>query len=113
MLTHYIFIRKDLPLGVLAAMITHAAGESGCLYHHPYDGRFRGATAVVLEAKSQLELRNITEHLRLLEIPKVEVYESSGPYAGQFMAIGVVPRERDERLREYTCLKALDNPESL
>lgn len=27
-LTHYIVVRRDLPLGVLAAQVTHAAGES-------------------------------------------------------------------------------------
>jgi hypothetical protein len=109
-LTHYVFVRRDLPLGVLAAMVTHAAGESGALYCDAYDGRFRGATAVVLEARNELHLDKIAENLRLMDIPCVEVWENSGPYAEQLMAIGVVPRERDARLNDYQLLKGcVDN----
>lgn len=92
-------------------MVTHAAGESGALYSDSYDGRFRGATAVVLEARNELHLDKIAERLRQLDIQCVEVWENSGPYATQLMAIGVVPRERDTRLSEYQLLKGcLDNP---
>ena len=103
-LTHYIFVRRDLPIGVLAAMVTHAAGESGALYADEYDGRFRLATAVVLEAKNERQLDNIAAFLHEEGIRCVEVWESEGPYAEQLMAIGVVPRERDDRLSKYQLL---------
>lgn len=111
MLTHYIFVRRDLSIGVLAAMVTHAAGESGALYQDPEDGRFRHATAVVLEARNELFLDKVAERLRQLDIPCVEVWENSGKYASQLMAIGVVPREHDARLNDYRLLdKCLDTP---
>jgi hypothetical protein len=34
-LTHYIFVRRDLPLGVIAAQVAHAAGESFYLLSFP------------------------------------------------------------------------------
>jgi hypothetical protein len=109
-LTHYIFVRRDLPLGVLAAMVTHAAGESGALYADENDGRFRNASAVVLEAKNEKHLEKIGKHIWELGLDRVEIVENSGPYAGQFMAIGVVPCARDARLNDYQLLKScVDN----
>jgi peptidyl-tRNA hydrolase len=96
MLTHYIVVRKDLPVGVMAAMVTHAAGESASLYQDRYDGRFRGATAVVLEVEDQDGLEKAVGKLFNAGVPYVTVYERGGPYDGQFMAIGVVPTERDK-----------------
>lgn len=121
-IVHYIFVRKDIPLGVLAAMITHAAGESGALYEDNYDGRFRGATAVVLEARDQYHLDMIEKYLQSKNIQYVAVHESGGEFHGQFMAIGVVPGER-ETLSNYfstfgllksckTCEVGLDKPET-
>ena len=112
-LTHYIFVRRDLPIGVMCAQITHAAGESGALYADPDDGRFRGAAAVVLEAKSEKHLNKIAEHLRQLDIQNVEVWETHGYYANQFMAIGIVPCNRTSALSEYQTLKScyVDNPD--
>jgi hypothetical protein len=96
MLTHYIVVRKDLPVGVMCAMVTHAAGESGALYQDRYDGRFRGATAVVLEVEDQAGLEKVVGKLFNAGLPYVTVYERGGPYDGQFMAVGVVPIERDK-----------------
>lgn len=112
-LTHYILVRRDLPLGVCAAMIAHAAGESGAMYENPEDGRFRHAIVVVLGVKSQSELRVAELILRKNNIPAVSIDESDGPYAGQFLAIGVVPCERVKvgtLLKEFQTLKTLDNP---
>lgn len=114
-LVHYIIVRRDLPLGVCAAMITHAAGESGALYADEYDGRFRGATAVVLEAKSESHLKQMEEYFRSNHIRYVVVHESSGPYGGQLMAIGLVPGEREDlapKLSSFQVLKKLDNLEA-
>lgn len=113
MLTHYIIVRRDLPLGVLAAMITHAAGESAAFYEDPEDGSFQNARAVVLEVKSELDLYKAGALLFKKEIQRVDVVESHGPYAGQFMAIGLVPVESekvDAVLRPFQCLKELDKP---
>jgi hypothetical protein len=113
MLVHYIIVRRDLPVGVMAAMVTHAAGESGALYQDPYDGRFRGATAVVLEAKNERWLNDYAEYLRANDIQCVEVHESGGPFHGQFMAIGVVPCDRERiatKFEHLQVLKFLDPP---
>lgn len=107
MLTHYIIVRRDLPLGVIAAMVCHAAGESAVLYQDPYDGRFRGATAVVLEAKDERWLNDYAEYLRQHDIQNVEVHESGGPFNGQFMAIGIVPCDREKIAKRLEHLQVL------
>lgn len=115
MLTHYIIVRKDIPLGVVAAMITHVAGESGALYQDSYDGRFRGARAVVLAVENELDLYKAGAYLFKHEIQFVDMKEHGGPYDGQYMAIGLVPIESEtvvgrgktvsEVLRHYLTLK--------
>ena len=112
-LVHYIIVRRDLPLGVMSAMLVHAAGESGAMYQDDYDGRFRHAIAVVLEAKNELDLFK-TEHLLVTHnIPHVSITETGGAYDQQFMAIGVVPCERESVggiLVDFQTLKKLDIP---
>ncbi len=110
MLTHYIIVRRDLPLGVLAAMVTHAAGESAHLYEDPYDGRFRGATAVVLEAKNEAHLKDYIDYVKGQGLLYTVVTESGGPYHGQDMAIGVCPGDRNligPIFADAQCLKEL------
>ena len=112
-LVHYIIVRRDLPLGVMAAMVTHAAGESGAIYRDPLDGRFRGATAVVLGAKNQDAILDALVYMDKKNIQHVAVVESGAPYDGQFMAIGIVPGNRDKLgplMAEFQVLKALDIP---
>lgn len=112
-LTHYIIIRRDLPLGTLAAMVVHAAGESASFYQDPYDGRFQGATAVVLEVKDEAGLVKAEGLLFEADVPHVVVTEKGGPYDGQTMAIGVVPSTEDRisrLLEKFQTLKTcLDN----
>lgn len=95
-LIHYVIVRNDLPLGILAAMVSHAAGESAHSYADPYDGRFRGATAVVLEVKDELNLHKVAMKLRDCAVAHVEIVEGAEPYANQLMAVGVVPGERKD-----------------
>ena len=119
MLTHYILVRRDLPLGVVAAMITHAAGESGSRYCDCYDGGFRGARAVVLGFADEPTLLRAAEKLRRHCIDAVRVNESDDPYDGALMAVGVVPIDPDtvcvpgktvaQVMRPFQTLKALDN----
>lgn len=117
MLVHYIIVRRDLPLGKLAAMITHAAGESAVMYRDVMKLPFHGAIAVVLEAKNEQALYRYAEWLTSEDILFVSIHESDEPYIGQLMAIGVVPCERDwlsAKMRDLQTLKTClaDEPEN-
>lgn len=92
-------------------MITHAAGESGAIYRAEENGRFDGATAVVLEVKNEEALHKAATLLWHWDIPRVDIYESHGTYTNQFMAIGLVPVEgRLEILNDFQTLKTLFPP---
>lgn len=113
MLTHYIIVRRDLPLGVLAAMITHAAGESAAMYDRTCVSPFKGCRAVVLEVKTEADLLDVHERLINDCTDHRLVCEDSGPYAGQAMAIGLEPVDSDivgEDLSDLQTLKKLDEP---
>lgn len=119
MLVHYIFVRRDLPIGVMCAHVTHAAGESAAMYEADamngyVESPFFGATAVVLEARNEDHLCEIRDYLHELNIRHVEVVEGGGDYHDQFMAIGVVPAERTDigdYMRPFQCLRTcLDKP---
>jgi hypothetical protein len=112
-LTHYIVVRRDLPLGVVCAMIVHAAGESGSRYQDPEDGRFKGATAVVLGVPNEAELKRVERKLWRNGVQYVAVHEPDPPYNGEFMAIGLVPTDRAlvlDALREFQVLYELKPP---
>lgn len=78
-------------MGVQAAMIIHAAGESAQL---------RGASAAgppthaVALTASEGELRALARELDRLGVPYVFVREPDEPWRGAPMAIGVVPMPR-------------------
>jgi hypothetical protein len=114
MLVHYVIVRRDLPLGVTAAMLVHAAGESSPHYTSKTGEPFEHAVAVVLEAKSEKDLDRIEEYLYSNQVIHVNVHETGGPYDGQFMAIGCVPAERTPELTQIMeplqTLKTLDIP---
>jgi peptidyl-tRNA hydrolase len=84
-LTHYCVIRQDLPRGVLAAQLIHAAGESsrGILPPHTF--------AVALAAKDEAHLESLEQALRRLDIPHRAIREPDPPWNGALMAIGIVP----------------------
>jgi hypothetical protein len=88
-LTHYCVVRDDLPRGVLAAQLIHAAGESGA-------GQ-RGLYAVALVVRGEAELLLVEDRLRFHEVPFRAIREPDPPWCGQLMAIGVVPMARDDR----------------
>lgn len=100
-LTHYIIVRNDMPLGVLAAQVTHAAGESSPGNLTP------GTYAVVLAAQSAQELEDLHDRLADLQVPHSVVRESSGPLAGQMTAIGVQPAPREEVKRLFSSMPLL------
>lgn len=97
-LFHYAVVRRDLPLGILAAQILHAGGESS-------PGNLPDGThAVVLAVPGEAELAAVGHRLTLAGIPHVRIIEDSPPYSGQLMAIGVSPGPRKE---VHRCLSSL------
>lgn len=80
-------MRNDLTLGMTAAQVTHAAGESagGKLPH--------GTHAVVLGA-SPGRLAEIRARLALRGLPHVAIVEADAPFTGQLMALGLKPAPR-------------------
>lgn len=134
-LTHYIVVRRDLPFGILAAQVAHAAGESFYAFALPKvtfsnrtmaSGGYAAAApsgpsssvsesqtfffpsssetppfvaaetiAVVLGARNEGKLARLELELTGAAIPHVVVREVNGEYAGQLMAIGLLPGEKD------------------
>jgi hypothetical protein len=125
-LTHYIVVRRDLPFGVLAAQIAHAAGESFYAFALPkvtldhtttmasggYVSPMSSAKepqafrlpvrfvasetlAIVLGARNEGKLARLELELTGAAIPHVAIREIAGEYAGQLLAIGLVPGEHD------------------
>ena len=84
-LTHYILVRSDLPVGFLAAQVTHAAGESspGNLPH--------STNAVVLAVPDEATLREYHARLERAGVAHVIIHEPDPPWLGQMTAIGLVP----------------------
>jgi len=84
-LRHYVIVRRDLPWGLQAANIVHAAGESS-----PGDLP-RGTYAVCLHAQDDANLRAIAQQLRAADIPYRAICEPDPPWCGQIMAVGIAP----------------------
>lgn len=91
-------VRRDLPIGLLAAQIVHAAGESG-----PADA---GTHAVVLTAPNEAALEAVSARLSAQGIAHMRIVENAPPYEGQLMAIGVPPA-RKEALRKHLSMLPL------
>lgn len=83
---------------MLAAQVTHAAGESS-----PGDLP-AGTYAVVLAAD---DLAPVEQHLIDNEIPHRAIRENDGDYAGQLVAIGVRPERRSKLKRHFSSLPLL------
>lgn len=77
---HYVIVRSDIPPGLAAAFICHAAGETGPAPPGTY--------AIVLAASSEDALRS----LATMQRDSVLCIESEGPFSGQAMSIGFPPR---------------------
>lgn len=100
-LVHVVIVREDLPAGVAAAMIVHAAGESGPAEPH--------TIAVVLGVPNQAHLSATAIDLEMsaplgCRISLVDIRESDPPYLGQLMALALRPRTRRDLPR---CLRKL------
>ena len=100
-LTHYVIVRRDIPRGVQAAQITHAAGESS-------PGKLPSGTyAVVLTVPDEAALRELDASLDTRSIRHHTIYENASAYGGQAMAIGVVPAPRSVLRRHFSSLPLL------
>jgi hypothetical protein len=78
-------VRRDLPLGTIAAQLIHAAGASspGAI---PVDTR-----AIALMVGNEAELALLAERLELAEVRHVAIREPDPPWSGALMAIGIPP----------------------
>ena len=88
-LYHYIVVVRTLPLGVLAAQVCHAAGESVS------ETVPVGTHAVVLAARDEAHLREIYQNLITHGVKAHLVEEPDPPWHGAAMAIGITPCPRD------------------
>lgn len=76
----YVLVRSDLPRGVQTAHVAHAASEAA---GHP------PTIVVALAVPDEATLRRIAAELGVQ--PHVLVCEDAGRFAGQAMALGIVP----------------------
>jgi len=94
-LHHYVVVRDDLPRGVLAAQVVHAAGESARLVAALPAGTHAVVLAASGEGLGALELA-----LAAAGVAHAAVREPDAPYCGQLLAIGIAPAPR-AALRRY------------
>ena len=80
-MTQYIVVRADLPIGMIAAQVAHAAGAGS--ERHPPD-----VHVIVLAVANEEELRLISQRLLDSEIAQTLVVESDAPYTEQAMSLG-------------------------
>lgn len=83
---HIVVLRAGLPLGVAAAQLTHASGESARLADLP-----KNTHAVVLEAKDEATLLEIEACLTACGLPHAAIREPDEPWSFALMAIGLAP----------------------
>jgi hypothetical protein len=95
---HYCIVRDDLPVGVIAAQLVHAAGESNPSGKKCY--------SVVLSANID-KLAFVESMLNHEQISHVAVREPDLPYDGDLMAIGVHPCIREQSLELREIVKKL------
>jgi hypothetical protein len=96
-----VIVRSDLPRGVQAAQIAHAAGESSP------GGLASGTYAVVLGVTDEATLASVCVRLEAAGIASVKIYEPDAPFHGALMAVGVVPRKKSEVQRTLSSLPLL------
>lgn len=94
-------VRRDLPLGFLAAQVVHAAGESspGDLAHDTH--------AVVLSVRDERELRAVHERLERAGIEHVLICEPDVPWNGAATAIGVSPSVARKEVKKHLSMLPL------
>jgi len=110
-------VRRDLPLGDLAAQLVHAAGESASLYRPSVEGSDKLAEnsglpddthAVVLAVEGEDELVALSARLERAGVPHKLIREPDAPFNGAATALGIVPclrRPLRRFLSRYPLLK--------
>ncbi len=94
-------VRGDLPRGIQAAMICHAAGESS-------PGNLPADTyAIVLTCRDELHLALVADELEVKGVALVRVYEPDPPYRGALMALGLRPARKEALRRHLSSLQLL------
>jgi hypothetical protein len=96
-----VIVRRDLPLGLLAAMIVHAAGESSP------GGLSDDTCAVVLAARDEAQLGEVASRLKAAGVPFTSVFEPDPPHNGALMALGLVPARKETIRRHLSQLPLL------
>lgn len=106
----YVVVRKDIPDGLVAAMVLHAAGEAVQAQGRKLlmDGTPalgwedivslvpHSTRASVLEANDEAALEAVYAHAKNRNrTPIVRIVESEGEHAGQLMALGFTPCNRN------------------
>lgn len=94
-------MRSDLPRGLQAAQIVHAAGESS-----PGDLP-AGTFAVVLAVPDKFALVAEAYRLTKLGVPFTPIYEPDAPYNGEMMALGLQPQRKEALKRHLSSLPLL------
>lgn len=93
-LYHYCIVRRDLPVGVIAAQLIHAAGESS-------PGNLPEATrAVALAVPDEKSLLDLETSLSVAGVSFKSIREPDPPYYGALMAIGLVPQHKTPLLKQ-------------
>jgi len=92
---HVCIVRVDLPIGVLAAQLIHAAGESA-------EGVEPGTHAIALRVANERELEHVEARLQRLDVPHAAIREPDSPWHGALMAIGIYPTADARAERKVT-----------
>ncbi len=91
-------------MGVAAAQIVHAAGESS-------PGNVPAGTfAVVLSVSDGSALMQLADRLRLAGASFTCIFETDAPWSGQLMAIGMRPARRSTLRKLFSSLPLYRGP---
>lgn len=94
-------VRTDISVGLLAAQIVHAAGESS-------PGNLPEDThAIVLGVPDEPALAAVAARLAKAGVRHVAIREPDAPWSGAMMAIGVVPARKEVLRRHLSSLPLL------
>jgi hypothetical protein len=83
-------VRRDLPLGAIAAQLIHAAGASASGHSVPDDTH-----AVALAVPDEASLLVLETQLQASGVLFHAVREPDAPYLNALMAIGIPPQQRE------------------
>jgi len=94
-------VREDLPRGIQAANLVHAAGESSP------GGLPSGTHAIVLAVPNEDALLGVASRLELAGVALKRIEEPDAPYHGSLMALGVLPGRKEDLRRHLSSLPLL------